>query len=314
MKSVVEKKSGNGGDLNILLVNMLKDAGLTVYPLLVSERWHGYVDTTLSFQDQFNKVVALVYINDKKYVLDATDAVTPSNMIPADLVNTVGFVVDKKNMGFVHLTDNVKKKLYLIDVKGKLNDAGLVSGSAQVDYYDYARIGKAEEYNGNKEKYISKLTGSINGLKIDSFKVDGLQTDSASLHHQFSLEYPVSKSGSYSMLNYNLFTGFESNPFISDYRFTDIDFVTPSVFVLHASYEIPEAFKVDALPKDITLRTPDKGLQIAREIKKEGNKVEVNMRLEIADTFYTADAYSMVKDFFGKMIDVLNEPVLLKAK
>jgi hypothetical protein len=313
LKSVVDKKSGSAADLNLLLVNMLKDADFNVYPLLVSERWHGYIDTTLSFQDQFDKVVALVYIDGKKYVLDATDPVTPSNMVPRDLVNTVGFVVDKKNSGFVYLTDKTKKKTSLVEVKGNLNDAGLISGSAKVDYYDYARIGKAEEYSSNKEKYLSKFTGGIAGLKIDSVKVDGIQTDSTSLHHEFLLEYPAGKSGSYSMLNYNLFTGFEKNPFISDYRFTDIDFVTPSLFILSGSFQVPGSFKVDALPKDITLRTPDKGLQIVRQMKKTGNTINVDIKFEIINTFYAADDYPMIKDFFGKMIDVLNEPILLKA-
>jgi len=313
LKTIAERKKGNAADLNLLLINYLKDAGFETYPLLVSERWHGVVDTTISFQDQFNKVVALVLLEGKNYILDATDPYTPTNMIPSDLLNTVGFIVDKKNFGFVHLTDVSKRKLYTIDLLGKVDKNGVVKGTASVDFYVYARVGKAEQYNSNKQKYIEQFNAT--GLKIDSFKVSGLEMDSAKLHHDFSIEYALGKSGSYSLLNYNFFTGFEKNPFVSDYRFTDIDFGVKSYYLLHGLFELPEELKVDAAPKNITLRTPDQALQIVREVRQKDNKtVEVSIRFELNNSQYAAADYSIIKDFFGKMIDLLNEPFVLKAK
>jgi hypothetical protein len=313
LKTIADRKKGNAADLNLLLVNYLKDAGFDAYPLLVSERWHGSVDTTISFQDQFNKVVTLVYLDGKKYILDATDPYTPSNMIPSDLLNTIGFVVDKKDFGFLQLKDVDKRKLYTIELLGKIDKSGLVKGTASVDFYDYARIGKAEQYNNNKQKYKEQFAAT--GLKIDSFTVDGLELDSVKLHHNFSIEYGLGKSGSYSLLNYNFFTGFDKNPFVSDYRFTDIDFGAKSYYLLHGVFELPEELKIDALPKNITLRTPDQALQIIREIRQKDNKtVEVSIRLEFNNTQYAATDYPIIKDFFGKMIDLLNEPFVLKAK
>jgi hypothetical protein len=312
LKTIADRKKGNAADLNLLLINYLKDAGFEAYPLLVSERWHGTVDTTISFQDQFNKVITLVYLDGKKYILDATDPYTPSNMIPSDLLNTVGFVVDKKHFGFLRLSDENKRKLYTIELLGKVGKNGLVQGTVSVDFYDYARVGKAEQYNSNKQKYSEQFVAA--GLKIDSFKVDGLESDSAKLHHNFSIEYGLGKSGSYSLLNYNFFMGFEKNPFVSDYRFTDIDFGARSYYLLHGVFELPEELKVDALPKNITLRTPDQALQVVREVQQKDKMIEVSIRLEFNETQYEASDYQMIKNFFGKMIELLNEPFVLKAK
>jgi len=78
---------------------------------------------------------------------------------------------------------------------------------------------------------------------------------------------------------------------------------------------LPEELKVDATPKNITLRTPDQALQIIREVRQRDNKtVEVSIRLELNNTQYDAADYSIIKDFFGKMIDLLNEPIVLKEK
>lgn len=314
LKNIVQKKSGTSGDLNLLLINLLKDADFTVYPLLVSERSHGRVDTTISFQDQFNKVVALVNIGDRNYVLDASDPVTPSNMIPLELLNTIGFAVDRKNYGFVHLIDNLKSNTCSIQIDGKINTSGTMNGYAVVNYIDYARVGEGQHYLKNKQKYISKFSNPVAGFKIDSFNVVGVDDDTTTLRNELSIEYPLSQSGNYYILTYNLFTGFEKNPFISDYRFTDIDFGTKYNYTLHASFDLPDQFQTDALPKTVVLRTPGNELEASREVKKNGNSIEVNASIRINTEQYDATDYSIIKEFFGKMIDMLNEPVLLIKK
>ena len=65
----MEKKKGNSGDINLLLVALLRSAGLKAYPILVSERGHGKVDTTSSFLDQFSNVHAYVEIDEKNTFL-----------------------------------------------------------------------------------------------------------------------------------------------------------------------------------------------------------------------------------------------------
>ena len=50
--------------------------GLEADPLLVSERWHGKVNTDQAFLNQFNKVIACVMINEQYYFLDATKPAT----------------------------------------------------------------------------------------------------------------------------------------------------------------------------------------------------------------------------------------------
>ena len=314
LKTTIEKKRGSSAELNLLLINLLKDADLDVYPLLVSDRDHGKVDTSFSMISQFDDVVAYVNINNKGYILDATDSYTPPYMIPSELLNTIGFLVDKKNYGFIHLEDAVNRRVRSIQIKNSIEAEGIVKGTAGVGFSSYERVGKAEQYNSNKQKYIDRFAGSISGLKIDSFKVTGLESDTAMLLHDISFNYPATKSGSYYLVNYNLFTGFEKNPFVADYRFTDIDFGTRYTYLLNGTFTVPDQLVVDALPKSMTLKTPDNMMAVTRQITKTGNSIEVKLRIDISKSRYDADDYFMVKDFFGKMIDMLNEPIVLKAK
>ncbi|MBC7867694.1 MAG: DUF3857 domain-containing protein, partial [Gloeobacteraceae cyanobacterium ES-bin-316] len=96
VKDTWQKKSGNNGEINLLLVNLLREASLKSYPILVSERSHGKVNISYPFIDQFSSVLACVFIGNKKFYLDATDKSFPAHLIPLNILNTTAFIVDRK--------------------------------------------------------------------------------------------------------------------------------------------------------------------------------------------------------------------------
>lgn len=142
LKEAWEKKTGSNGDINLILINLLKVAGLQADPLLVSERDHGKVDTTYPYRNQFNKVAAYVTIANKHYILDGTDKQTPSFMIPFALLNTTGFIVHKKNSALLHITDAARKNLSIVSILGTVTDVGMVQLDAKANYYNYSKIEK----------------------------------------------------------------------------------------------------------------------------------------------------------------------------
>jgi hypothetical protein len=71
---------------------------------------------------------------------------------------------------------------------------------------------------------------------------------------------------------------------------------------------------LESIPKNIKLVTPDNSMIAYREVKTSDNIIEVNVRVEINKSEYDADVYDMVKSFYGKLVEALNEPILLKAK
>lgn len=63
VKSVWDKKKGNSCELNLLLINLFRAADMEAYPMLISERSNGKVDTRYPFVDQFNSVYSAVLID-----------------------------------------------------------------------------------------------------------------------------------------------------------------------------------------------------------------------------------------------------------
>ncbi len=69
IKSAWDKKSGSNAELNFILIDLLRDAGLKAFPLLVSTKDNGSVNTIYPFLGQFNNAMTCVLIGDHRYIL-----------------------------------------------------------------------------------------------------------------------------------------------------------------------------------------------------------------------------------------------------
>lgn len=314
IKEAWEKKRGMSGDINLILLNLLLAAGLEAAPILVSERDHGKVDTTYPFLDQFNKVAAYVTIDGNTYILDGTDYSTPSYMVPFNLLNTTGFVVDKKSGGFTRITDSKRKNRSYINLLGTIDETGQLYGKGLINHFDYAKIEKRESYLSNKAAYEEALVKPYAAMKIDSFNVKGTEADSLAMSHTFNLTYALNKSGQYYLLGINLFAPFEKNPFISDNRFSNIDFGCRHNYTVNGSFALPANLVPETVPKNMKLVMPDKSMTMSRDLQITGNTIQVRVNVSIDKTDFGANEYPLVKAFYKQMFDLLNEPIVLKAK
>jgi hypothetical protein len=315
LKTVWETRKGTSGEINLALINLLKTCGLEVYPLLVSERNHGKINTTYPILDQFNKTVAYVVIGDEKYVLDATDQYTPVTLIPFNLLNTTAFLVDTKKGSIIELKDETKTHWNMVNIRSSISESGTVSGNTTVQSNDYARIERLKSAKQSLEKFRTNYFANNNtSIRIDSFEVNNTDNDSLSLDQQFNFSMPASSSGNYKLVNLNLFSNFQKNPFISDNRFSNINFGSRYLTDIHETFTLPSSLKAESLPKNITMVTPDKSFALTRHIDYKDNTVDVAFSIQINKPVFAADEYPMVQEYYKKMMGVLNEPIVLSSK
>jgi hypothetical protein len=314
VKAAWQKKTGSTGEINLILINLLKSAGLQVRPMLVSERDNGKVDTTYPYLNQFSKVVAHVTIDNKYYILDGTDQATPSFMVPFDLLNTVGFIVDKKQPALLTIRNEERKNLSLISLNGKVNASGNVELNAIADYYDYSKLEKKTKYLSDKSAYQKDFFSAYQTATIDSFVITGQTSDSLPLHHAAYLDLPLEKSGDYTLLPYSMFTGFEKNPFTLQQRFSDVNFGCNYTCILNGNFALPDNLVPEALPKSIKLVMPDKSMTVTRQVQQVGNTIQIGIRIDFLKSFYGVEEYPELQSFYKQMVELLKEPIVLKSK
>ena len=316
IKNPWEKKTGTSAEINLILINLLKDAGLDVYPTLVSERFHGKVNVGYPFIDQFNSVFACVMIDDKKYYLDATDTYTPAHMIPATVLNTTALLVNKKLGGLVTITNDSLQYNDLISAISKVDNTGSFTGEVYIKNSGYSRIKKMSEFkDAGQEKFIER-NYKKDGIGITDFEFLNQTNDSLPVEQKFKFNTNLSISGNYIYLPLNLFFGFEKNPFISDNRFSNINFGYKRSINTYANIALPPGFEPDALPKPTKIRTPDNDISFTANTNYDEatHTVTCIFSIEFKKSLYSAQEYRLLQQVYKKMFEVLKEPLVLKKK
>jgi len=316
VKEPWEKKKGTSGEINLILVNLLKDAGLDAYPVLVSERFHGKVNTAYPFVDQFNSVFGCVIIKGKKYYLDATDTYTPAHIIPKDILNTTALIVNKKVGGLVTVTNDSLEYSDYVNAKMNVDDSGNFSGEVFIKSSGYSRMEKIESYKDEGEqKYIDNHFKK-EGLVIKDFEFLNQTSDSLAAEQKFNFTSNLAGSGDYLYVPLNLFFGFERNPFLNDNRFSNVNFGYKRTVSTYVIINLPKNYELDALPKSVKMRTPDNDIVFSRTVShdKETNSVVCMFMFDFKKSLYTVDEYPILQEVYKKMFDFLKEPVVLKKK
>jgi len=318
VKAAWKDKKGTVGEINLILINLLKDAGLNAKPILVSTHDYGLINTGSPGTGQFNKVLAWVTIDKKFYVLDATDKECPVDLIPPDVIATEGLVISKIETfewGWESLwRDNLQFK-NLVLLQGNIDKDGKLTGEASVSSYDYARLARIPTARKGKKEFTEKYFSSNNpGITIDSIGLENLDTDSLPLTQKVYFNQQLSSSGDYQYFSVNLFTGLEKNLFVADERISDVFFGTLQSHSLIGSFTIPEGYQFEELPKNIKMIMPDTSIVITRLAQADESRVMVRINLDFKKPFYSAAEYGGFREFYKKLFDILNEQFVFKKK
>ncbi len=314
VKSAWRDKKGTTGEVNLILINLLKDAGLTVHPLLVSTRDNGIINTGVAGYDQFDKVLAQVTIGDKIYILDATERSTPSMLIPLEVMASEALLIakpDSYEWGWRVLFDEkhvFNRKVFL---NAQADSNGTLKGIATITAADYERCKLLPEGKGSVVNLKDKLA-SPGTVRIDSFRVENEETDSLPLIEHVQFESAGSSSGEYKYFSANLFTGLEKNPFIAEERNTDIFYSANQKYDITAAIFLPDGYVMEGLPKNLRMRMPDTSIVFTRQSAFNNGLLNISYQLEFRSPVFLKDIYPEFREFYKKLFDLLNEKFVFR--
>ncbi|MBC7849769.1 MAG: DUF3857 domain-containing protein [Chitinophagaceae bacterium] len=318
VKAAWKDKKGTSGEINLILVNLLKDAGLDAYPVLVSTRDNGRVITMLADYRQFDKVLAYVKIGENVYVMDATDKHTPSHLIPAEVHFSDGLVIEKLETyqwGWQTLWNEKTLKKRLVVIRAEITDKDSIAGEANVISYDYDRLERVPTLLEGKEKLKEKFFTSQNPqMRIGDLQLENEANDSLPLVQKFDFAQPISGSGDYKFFTLNLFTGLEKNPFVAESRFSDVFFGMNQSISIIGNFRIPEGYVYEELPKNVKMIMPDTTIEVTRRIAAENTQLSVRINLEFKQPYYSTENYEYFMNFYKKLMELLNEQIVFRKK
>ncbi len=303
-RSVLEQRHGTAGEKNLLLVDMLKNLNVTVYPLVIGTRDYSAFDPNIHSMRQFNHVICcLMTDSSRAATLDASDrSVAYPHLPPRDLVSG-GLLLNGEESSPVQLTHADRPSGSEITAIVSLRPDGSAVCTTSVCVVGY-EMSKYEEFMrdslSQREMAEQIVQAKQTKSTVSSARVNfDIQSDS--LHFEFVFELPEFAT----VVDDNVFMQSSVvpmwNPFTEDRRYFPVDFRYPFFKHCSTTINLPEGMRIADVPPDVDHRI--KGGMYVRRSFWNDMSVTVTALLSIDQPIFLPDQYPQLKEMFDMWED-----------
>lgn len=312
VKKAYAAKTGNVAEINLMLTSMLRRAKLDANPVLVSTRENGIAQ--FPTRSAYNYVIAAVKLNDKIILLDATAKYTQPGILPIRAVNWEGRLIKKNgDTEEIDLTPKTLAKESIV-LLCTINPDGTIAGKARDQYYDYNAYLFRDKYVGiQQDNYLEKMENNYKGISISDYKVTNEKDITKPVIEEYTFTHNLVTDviNAKLYLSPMLFFRHSENPFNQETRMYPVDFLFPHQDKYAINLQIPDGYKVESIPKSISIKMTDDMGSFRYLVDVTGNKIQLSAMLEINQTKVASEDYKTLKDFYQKMIEKQNEQIVL---
>nr|WP_315143323.1 transglutaminase domain-containing protein [uncultured Flavobacterium sp.] len=313
VRTAFKNRSGNAGDINLMLTAMLRFAGLEANPVLVSTRDNGIA--LFPSRTAFDYVIAAIESPNGLVLLDATEANSMPNVLPTRDLNWFGRLIRKD--GSSSEVDLMPKVLSndVITMSYSVDSTGKISGKLQRQQSNYnAMLYRNRVKEENQDTYLEKLENENGKIEIEEYK----RSNEKELHLPVSEVYSFTASNLCDVIqdkiyiNPLLFYTYKENPFKQETREYPIDYSYPFTDRYAINIQIPEGYVVESVPAPVNMVMQDDlgGFKFLTNVS--GNMIQLSVQHQIKVPIVASDYYEMLKEYYQKMIEKENEKIVLK--
>jgi len=312
VKKAYAEKAGNVAEINLMLTAMLRHAKLDANPVLVSTRNNGIA--LYPTRSAYNYVIAAVKINEKTFLLDATDNYTQPNILPVRAINWMGRLIKRNgDTEEIDLTPKDMSKEAVVIVSTMNND-GSISGKIRNQYSDHNGYLFREKYAGvHQDSYLEKLENGYKGIAVSDYKTTNEKdiTKPAIEEYAFTHNNVADVIAGKIYLSPMLFLKDTENPFKQEDRLYPVDFIFPHQLKYLINVKIPDGYSVESMPKPVSINMSDGMGSFKYNILVTPNNLQLSATFEIGYARIASEDYKTLKDFYQKMIEKQNEQIVI---
>jgi len=243
-------RSGNSAELNLFFIAMLKEAGLTADPVLLSTRHHGKVVQSFPLLSQFNHLVTRLEVGSDVFFADAALG-TPGQafyLLPRENLNFKGFLLRNGSFEWLDVPapDHSKTSSAVkIDLRAQnMKIEFRLEGYAAIDAI--ANL-KGKDAKASPFEQVPEFGDAVFRLAYSDFE-STIDTDGKlSLYTEFPIEEPDQALIYFSPLNWSRFTNV---PFKKRERYFPLELDYPFTDNLTVTITLPDDYQVASTPKN----------------------------------------------------------------
>ncbi len=314
LKKVFEAHKGDAGDINLLLVALLREIGFDANPVILSTRKHGRIHEHYALSKRFNYVVAHIERNGKDFLMDATDEYLKLGMLPVHCLNGIGWLVHPTNGRLVSIIPS-ERKVEFKNANLVIDEEGELKGTLAKSYSGYGALTEKREFKDKgQEKYLEEVRKENASWVIEKAEYTNTDNPDAPMRaqYQITLNDYVTKAGNMLYLKPMLSEGQKENLLKAKERQYPIDFAHPMEETFMATYEFPKDYSIVEMPKNIALNLPENAGKFTYLTAVNENKITLTSRIQFRKALYYAEEYPFLQEFFDKVVAKHQEQIVLK--
>lgn len=307
-KEILESRSSNLADMNILLNSILNAKGIKSELVLLSSRSNGKLITSFPYLDQFDYVVNSVQLNQGSlYVINAVEI--PKNtykFTPLNLFNDYGFMLDKgTDENFVAFNQFVSEN----EVEFKYT---FKEGNIQEQRRDrFSGYFYDEDEKDSKDLVNRYVKSPIHIPSDEEGKEINFLEDKYFVNNVSKM--PINGGGFIPLEN-------PLAPFINSYTFTEtnrknkIEFNFPYYFKVLITVDLPEDYEVIKSEDFKKVIKTNDNLIYSQTYATAGNKLQILYEFYLGQAVYPAEDYKILKKHFESVQQEAAKQISLKKK
>lgn len=313
VKNAYKNGTGNIAEINLMLTAMLRYAGFSANPVLLSTRSNGIA--VFPNRTAFNYVISAVEIQDDVILLDASEKFAMPNVLPLRDLNWFGRLI-RKNGTSVQIDLTPKKvSREIATLSYTFNGSDAFEGKYRRTLTDYEAMNFREQYSKmTTDAYLEVLERQNNDIEINDYIRDNEQDASKPLVETYSFRDAKSIEiiNDEIYITPQLFMTAKENPFKMEGRNYPVDFSYPMQNKINITIEVPEGYMIASLPKAMNILTGNDIGAFKYNILDAGKLIQVVLTADIMTPIVSSDYYDTLKEFFQQMVNKENEKIVLK--
>lgn len=331
--TVLSRGYGDCKDKANLMRAMLKVLKIDAYPIAIYSGDPTFVREEWASPDQFNHCIIAVKIGDETkaatvithptlgrlLIFDATDENTMLGDLPDYLQGSFALIIAGQNGGLVKMpvtppdTDLLERKIEvslseLGEIKGKIKENAF--GQTSKIFRGELRTLSSSDYRKAIEGW---LTRGATGAQLLDMKTADRQLDSS---FDLDVDFVASRYGQLMQGHLLVFkpviVGRRNGLFLTEEKRFNPVMLDSGAMKETIIFNLPAGFVVDEVPDAVNLEMPFGKYTTSYEVKE--HKLYFTRSLTTTRTTIPVDKYKQVKDFYAKMRDAEQSPVVLLRK
>ena len=313
VNDVLETHRGDHASTSFVLIGLLHAAGLQAEPVILSTRDQMCVQEKYPIISEFNDVLVRVPIDSTLYYIDASDPLRPLELLPPEVLNERGLIVQSHNPEWITLSaEHGFCDTSRIFVNTYANGEYKIHGSDV--FFDYGALEMRTFLQKHADNDVrSKLSqGSHSDFEIDSVLIDGKDSLDAPLTVRFRAHSngEQSQTGAVVSFNPHIIHRIDQNPFVTEHRKYPVDY----------SYAYKQCSIIDVEPPDnyvLQDTVPSRSITLepnlafySRQFRRVGNHVQILRTFEIRKSEINPRYYRDLREFYSRIVDAESEQLV----